>query len=119
MSESQATCLFTEGKVTLPDQYQDRTVNVFTLSGENAPAFNISRDTLSAGEVLQDYIDRQLALMDKHLKGWKLSLREATVLGGMLQKVNVFMPAIFGIASAFFSSRLSLILRITISWYSP
>jgi len=86
MSESQATCLFTEGKVTLPDQYQDRTVNVFTLSGENAPAFNISRDTLSAGEVLQDYIDRQLALMDKHLKGWKLSLREATVLGGNVAK---------------------------------
>lgn len=81
MSESQATCLFTEGQVTLPDQYQDRTVNVFTLSGENAPAFNISRDTLSDGEMLQDYIDRQLALMDKHLKGWKLSQREATVLG--------------------------------------
>lgn len=81
MSESHATCLFTEGRITLPDQYQDRTVNVFTLPGENAPAFNISRDTLSNGEVLQDYIDRQTALMDKHLKGWKLSLREAAVLG--------------------------------------
>lgn len=81
MSESHATCLFTEGRITLPDQYQDRTVNVFTLSGENAPAFNISRDTLTDGEALQGYIDRQLALMDKHLKGWKLSLREAAVLG--------------------------------------
>ncbi|MFS2222260.1 DcrB-related protein [Pantoea sp. B65] len=81
MSESHATCLFTEGRITLPDQYQDRTVNVFTLSGENAPAFNISRDTLNDGEALPDYISRQLALMDKHLKGWKLSLREAAVLG--------------------------------------
>ncbi|UQY42789.1 DcrB-related protein [Mixta hanseatica] len=81
MSENHATCLFTEGQVTLPDRYQDRTVNVFTLSGENAPAFNISRDTLTDGEALQDYIDRQLALMDKHLKGWKLSLREAAALG--------------------------------------
>lgn len=81
MSESHVTCLFTEGQITLPDQYQDRTVNVFTLSGENAPAFNISRDTLSDGEALPDYIDRQLTLMDKHLKGWKLSLREAAVLG--------------------------------------
>ena len=37
MSESHAVCLFTEGRITLPDQYQDRTVNVFTLAGENAP----------------------------------------------------------------------------------
>ena len=81
MSESHAVCLFTEGRITLPDQYQDRTVNVFTLAGENAPAFNISRYTLSNGEALPDYIDRQTALMNKHLKGWKLSLREAAVLG--------------------------------------
>ena len=81
MSENHATCLFTEGRVTLPDQYQDRTVNVFTLPGENTPAFNISRDTLSHGEALQHYIDRQLALMAKHLKGWKLTLREAAILG--------------------------------------
>ena len=60
MSESHAVCLFTEGRITLPDQYQD---------GENAPAFNISRDTLSNGEALPDYIDRQTALMNKHLKG--------------------------------------------------
>lgn len=26
MSESHAVCLFTEGRITLPDQYQDRTV---------------------------------------------------------------------------------------------
>ncbi|URQ59653.1 DUF1795 domain-containing protein [Pantoea alhagi] len=84
MSESHATCLFTEGRITLPDQYQDRTVNVFTLSGKNTPTFNISRDTLNSGEALPDYIDRQLALMDKHLKEWKLSLREAAVLGGEL-----------------------------------
>ena len=80
-SESHATCLFTEGRITLPDQYQDRTVNVFTLPDENAPAFNISRDILHEGEALQDYINRQLALMNKHLKGWKLSAREAAVLG--------------------------------------
>lgn len=80
-SVSHATCLFTEGRITLPDQYQDRTVNVFTLHAENAPAFNISRDTLHEGETRQDYIFRQLALMEKHLKGWKLSAREAAVLG--------------------------------------
>lgn len=81
MSENHATCLFTEGWITLPDQYQDRTVNVFAPSEENRPAFNISRDTLNEGETLAKYIDRQLALMDNHLKGWKISQREATVLG--------------------------------------
>lgn len=84
MSESQATCRFTEGSITLPDHYQDRTVNVFTLSGENTPAFNISRDILNDGETLSAYIDKQLALLKKHLKGWKEQLREAAVLGDNL-----------------------------------
>ncbi|OJH81799.1 hypothetical protein ASJ78_04810 [Serratia marcescens] len=58
MSENLPLCLFTEGRITLPDHYQDRTVNVFTLPGVNTPAFNISRDNLNEGESLPDYIDR-------------------------------------------------------------
>ncbi|QKJ85625.1 DUF1795 domain-containing protein [Paramixta manurensis] len=83
MSENHATCLFTEGRITLPDQYQDRTMNVFTLPGGSAPAFNISRDTLNDEERLPDYINRQLALMAKHLKGWKQAERVPVVLGDM------------------------------------
>ncbi len=47
----------------------------------DAPAFNISRDTLNSGEPLAAYIDRQLALMEKHLKGWKQGERSAATLG--------------------------------------
>ena len=84
MSESAQPCLFTEGQVTLPEGYQDRTVNVFTPPGADAPALNISRDTLKPGETLTTYIDRQMSLMAKHLKGWKTGERTEAVLGGSL-----------------------------------
>jgi len=84
MSEPAQPCLFTEGQVTLPEGYQDRTVNVFTPPGADAPAFNISRDTLNPGETLAAYIDRQMALMAKHLKGWKQGERHESVLGDNL-----------------------------------
>ena len=84
MSESAQPCLFTEGQVTLPEGYQDRTVNVFTPPGADAPALNISRDTLNPDETLAAYIDRQKALMAKHLKGWKTGERTEAVLGDSL-----------------------------------
>ncbi len=84
MSEQPLISLFTEGQVTLPDSYQDRTVNVFTAPGNQSPSFNIARDTLNPGETLTAYIDRQLALMQQHLKGWKQEAREAAVLGDNL-----------------------------------
>src|SRR5690606_23082575 len=48
------------------------------------PAFNISRDALNPGEALAAYIDRQLALMAKHIKGWKQGERSAATLGDSL-----------------------------------
>lgn len=85
MSDSATVSLFTEGQVSLPDGYIDRTVTVFTPQG-NAPAFNISRDVLQNGEMLADYIDRQVRLMEKHLKGWKKDDRLPAVLGNDLLK---------------------------------
>jgi hypothetical protein len=84
MSGQHPICLFNEGQVSLPEGCQDRTVNVFTSPGGHAPSFNISRDTLNADENLAAYIDRQLALMQQHLKGWKQSDRSAAVLGDNL-----------------------------------
>ncbi|MFQ8717411.1 MAG: DcrB-related protein [Enterobacter hormaechei] len=63
--------------IAFPEGYQDRTVNVFAPPAADAPAFNISRDALNPGEALAAYIDRQLALMAKHLKGWKQGERSA------------------------------------------
>lgn len=86
MSENLPLCVFTEGRVTLPDHYQDRTVNVFTLPAEKSPVFNISRDSMNDDETLSAYIDRQLTLMQKHLKGWKQTERVPVVLGDNLSQ---------------------------------
>ena len=84
MSEQHSQCLFSEGLINFPEGYQDRTVNVFAPPAADAPAFNISRDALNPGEALAAYIDRQLALMEKHIKGWKQGERSAATLGDSL-----------------------------------
>ncbi|NDO83944.1 hypothetical protein CJP72_25405 [Citrobacter sp. NCU1] len=90
MPERSQSSLFNEGLITLPEGYQDRSVNIFTQPAADAPAFNISRDALNPGENLSTYIDRQLVLMEKHLKGWKQSERRVVVLGdNLLQGENV------------------------------
>ncbi|MBF2789761.1 MULTISPECIES: DcrB-related protein [Enterobacter] len=90
MSEQHSQCLFSEGLLSFPQGYQDRTVNVFAPPAADAPAFNISRDALNAGESLAAYIDRQLSLMEKHIKGWKQGERRDATLGdGLLQGETV------------------------------
>ncbi|ADP09932.1 conserved uncharacterized protein [Erwinia sp. Ejp617] len=74
-------CTFTEGSVTLPEGYSDRTVNVL-LADDASPSLNISRDTLQPGEAMADYITRQLATLSASLKGWVLKGREPAALGG-------------------------------------
>ncbi|ENR0234451.1 DUF1795 domain-containing protein [Enterobacter bugandensis] len=90
MSEPTSQCLFSEGLIAFPEGYQDRTVNVFAPPAADAPAFNISRDALNPGQALAAYIDRQLALMAKHIKGWKQDERSPATLGdGLLQGETV------------------------------
>lgn len=84
MSEPSSQCLFSEGLINFPDGYQERTVNVFAPSAADAPAFSISRDTLNPSETLAAYIDRQLALMAKHIKGWKQGERNVVTSGESL-----------------------------------
>ena len=84
MSEPSSQCLFNEGMIAFPEGYQDRTVNVFAPPAADAPAFNISWDALNPGEALAAYIGRQLALMAKHIKGWKQGERSTATLGDSL-----------------------------------
>jgi hypothetical protein len=80
MSESVQPCLFTEGQVTLPEGYQDR---VHAARRECTGAQYLPRHAeprRNAG----GYIDRQMALMEKHLKGWKTGERTEAVLGDNL-----------------------------------
>ncbi|CCG88192.1 DcrB-related protein [Erwinia piriflorinigrans] len=74
-------CTFTEGSVTLPEGYSDRTVNVLLAGDDASPSLNISRDTLQPDEAAADYITRQLDTLSRSLKGWVLKGREPAALG--------------------------------------
>ncbi|MGP1063982.1 DcrB-related protein [Serratia sp. CY56810] len=74
-------CAFSEGSVSLPDGYSDRTVNVLLPGDDFSPSLNISRDALLPDEALADYIARQLEALSQGLKGWVLKNREPAVLG--------------------------------------
>ncbi|HFF9829688.1 DUF1795 domain-containing protein [Serratia marcescens] len=79
-------CAFSEGSVSLPDGYRDRTVNVLLAGDDFSPSLNISRDALQSDEALADYITRQLDELSQGLKGWVLKSREPAALGKDLQQ---------------------------------
>ncbi|MFZ0155541.1 DUF1795 domain-containing protein [Pseudomonas sp. Hg5Tf] len=61
-----------EGSITLPEGFQDRTVNMFVL-GNSIPAplnITLSRDNLLPAEDLKAYIDRQVKLIAAKLRGY-------------------------------------------------
>ena len=72
-----------EGTLPLPDNVQDRTVNMFTL-GTSLPAplsITVSRDDLLPDEHFEAYIKRQIKLLGSNLKGYTLSGQEVCQLG--------------------------------------
>ncbi|MBD1229008.1 DcrB-related protein [Xenorhabdus griffiniae] len=75
-------CQFTEGSITLPDGYQEQTVNI--IIAPDAPALNISRDQLHEGEDLTRYLTRQKGLLEKSLRDWQLLEEQDAQLGDNL-----------------------------------
>lgn len=62
-----------EGTLSVPDEFIDRTINVFANHPtQPSLAFNISRDKLLEDETLDDYLKRQLSLLKKGLKQFRL-----------------------------------------------
>ncbi|MEB3902706.1 DUF1795 domain-containing protein [Pseudomonas juntendi] len=71
-----------EGSITLPEGFQDRTVNMFIL-GSNIPAplnITISRDNVLPSEDLDAYIDRQVKLIASKLRGYTVLARKPAQL---------------------------------------
>ncbi|TDV58952.1 DcrB-related protein [Pseudomonas sp. LP_7_YM] len=61
-----------EGSFTLPDGFQDRTVNMFVF-GNTVPgplSLTLSRDTHLPGEDITAYLKRQLKLLASKLRGY-------------------------------------------------
>jgi hypothetical protein len=72
-----------EGSIDLPHGFQDRSTNIF-MHGDPKQSrlnLNIARDTLEPDETLAMYIDRQIRLLEKNIKGYRLATRQAAQLG--------------------------------------
>ncbi|HEX7933483.1 MAG TPA: DUF1795 domain-containing protein [Paraburkholderia sp.] len=74
--------LFDEGRITLPDGYTDRTVNIFVREplAEGLANIQLARDTIGHDETLDAYVDRQIGLLKRKIKGLAVKSREPVVL---------------------------------------
>jgi hypothetical protein len=73
---------FTEGRVQLPDGYEDRTTNLLVPANpQTQPNLSIARDWMKADETLTAYVDRQLGLLKSQLASHKLLGRQPIRLG--------------------------------------
>ncbi len=67
-----------EGTFDLPDDWSDRSMNIFTPDESEKPEWNIviSRDALKEGENLEDYLSVQLTEMPKALPRFRVLLQQ-------------------------------------------
>jgi hypothetical protein len=73
---------FSEGRVLLPDGYEDRTTNLLVPANpQTQPNLSVARDWMKPGETLATYVDRQLGLLKSQLASHKLLNRDVTWLG--------------------------------------
>lgn len=73
---------FTEGSITLPAGYEDRTTNLFVPGNTQTQAnLNVARDWMKPEETLDTYVDRQLSLLKAQLAGHRVITREPVRLG--------------------------------------
>lgn len=73
-----------EFSIDLPELVMDRSVNVLTLTEpETGTPFQliVNRDVLLANETLHECVDRQIGLMTRQAKSFKVASREDGVLG--------------------------------------
>lgn len=74
--------VFTEGRMAVPPGYRESTTNLLLPADpQSQPTLNITRDPLQAGESLDAYVDRQLAMLEARLAGYKLHSRGPARLG--------------------------------------
>ncbi|WP_337030723.1 DcrB-related protein [Pantoea agglomerans] len=77
-------CRFTEGMITLPQGYSERTLNTLADTRSTLPPITISRDKLGDHNNPEEYILSQLAILQKQMKDWQQELHQPVVLGNNL-----------------------------------
>ncbi|WP_323047403.1 DUF1795 domain-containing protein [Paraburkholderia sp.] len=73
-----------EGRITLPDGYTDRSVNIFVQAPltDGLSNLQVARDIARNDETLDAYVDRQIGLLKRKVKGLSVKSRETVVLAG-------------------------------------
>lgn len=74
-------CRFSEGMVTVPEGYCERTLNTLADTRSVLPPITISRDKLGNHNNLEEYIASQLSILQKQMKNWQQGPHEQAVLG--------------------------------------
>lgn len=77
-------CRFTEGMITLPQAYCERTLNTLAGTRSTLPPITISRDKLGDHNNPEEYILSQLAILQKQMKDWQQEVHQPVVLGNNL-----------------------------------
>jgi len=77
-------CRFTEGMITLPQGYCERTLNTLADTRSTLPPITISRDKLGDHNNPEEYILSQIAILKKQMKDWKQEVHQQVVLGNSL-----------------------------------
>lgn len=77
-------CRFTEGMITLPQGYCERTMNTLADTHSALPPITISRDKLGDHNNPEEYILSQLAILQKQMKDWQQEVHQPVVLGNNL-----------------------------------
>ena len=86
---------FTEGSITLPAGYEDRTSNLFVPGNTQTQAnLSVARDWMKPEETLAAYVDRQLSLLKSQLAGHRLIAREPASLGSPSQPDSVVIQGV-------------------------
>jgi hypothetical protein len=71
-----------EGSFHIPDQAQDRSVNMLVLNhGPGGLTLVVTRDQLQAGEQLEGFLRRQLRTLSSQVKGFKQQDLETLSVG--------------------------------------
>lgn len=74
-------CRFSEGMITLPQGYCERTLNTLVHPQSTLPPITISRDKLGNHNNPEEYILSQLAIFQKQMKDWQQQDHQPVVLG--------------------------------------
>lgn len=77
-------CRFTEGTITLPEGYCERTLNTLADTRSALPPITISRDKLGNHNNPEEYILSQLAILQKQMKDWQQESHQPVTLGNNL-----------------------------------